>query len=730
MKKSLIQKLKLALLVLVHWTILPRADAVQETWTPTGSMTGARMSHTATFLPNGMVLVAGGTAPIGANLSSAKLYNANAGTWTSTGSMSCARGAGHIATLLANGKVLVAGGYGGAADVSSAEVYDPATGTWTSTGSMSSPRFGHTGTLLTNGKVLVAGGRNGSGNYLSSAALYNPATGTWASTSSMSGPRIGHTATSLTNGKVLVAGGYHGNNLSSAALYDPSTETWASTGSMSIPRGYHTATMLANGTVLVAGGATGSSHYSSAEIYDPATGTWTPTDSMISIHSNHTATMLANGTVLVAGGYGSGAYLSSAEIYDPGTGTWVSAGSMSTRRAFHIATLLADGRVLVAGGDDGSGVTHSSAELYDPKYTLTVGDLFHGQVKGNSSPYFPDSTATLTATADPGYLFTGWTGDVSGATNPLSVSMNANKMIGAVFTPDLSDTDGDCLNNYDEVVIYGTDPIRNDTDGDNLTDSWELGIGRFTVVAGAFTWAQARADAHARGGELACFPTETLWKFALESVGPGGLDNYTGLWIGATDATAEGTWAWVNGEQFNFSLWATGRPDFIAGNTLDFAEVDGGEGAEVGKWYDRSATSTRDGYILETGYSTDPRIADIDGDGLNDGAEQAAGSNPFLADTDDDGFSDLIEVNTGFNPSLAESTPEGNATIKIVPSATPALAEVRFNAANGVRYQIEASADLQTWETVESAIVGQGRVVMRSYSTENLPKRYFRVRRN
>ena len=60
---------------------------------------------------------------------------------------------------------------------------------------------------------------------------------------------------------------------------------------------------------------------------------------------------------------------------------------------------------------------------------------------------------------------------------------------------------------YLEVFNYGTDPNLRDTDGDGLKDGWEVGLGRFSVIAGNFTWAQARADAHTRGGELACFPT-------------------------------------------------------------------------------------------------------------------------------------------------------------------------------------------------------------------------------
>src|SRR5476651_257874 len=87
--------------------------------------------------------------------------------FNSTGSLATARYY-HTATLLPNGKVLVAGGSGviSSGSLASAELYDPASGTWTATGSLATERHFHTATLLPNGKVLVAGGFDSSGNAL------------------------------------------------------------------------------------------------------------------------------------------------------------------------------------------------------------------------------------------------------------------------------------------------------------------------------------------------------------------------------------------------------------------------------------------------------------------------------------------------------------------------------------------------------------------------------------
>jgi hypothetical protein len=340
-------------------------------WFPTGSMISPHQFHTATLLPNGTVLVVGGygyTNGIPVSQGS-EIYDPVTSTWAGAGGL-FPTPAEHTATLLPNGTVLVAGGRDDVTGfaLANAQIYDPVANSWTATGSMTTARADHTATLLPNGTVLVAGGI---GSEPASAEIYDPSAGTWTATGSMSAARYRHTATLLPNGTVLVAGGIDFGilSLASAEIYDPSAGTWTATGSMSTGRFVDTATLLPNGTVLVAGGElqAGVPPLASAEIYDPGTGNWTLTESMSTGRAVYTATLLSNGTVLAAGGDAilSSGPTASAEIYNSGTGIWTLTGSMSTGRAEHTATLLSNGTVLVAGGRGLMDVGLATAEIYD-----------------------------------------------------------------------------------------------------------------------------------------------------------------------------------------------------------------------------------------------------------------------------------------------------------------------------------------------------------------------------
>jgi hypothetical protein len=131
-------------------------DPAAGTFTLTGTLGIARDCHTMTVLPDGRVLIAGGERLFGMDYGvydHGQLFNAATGSSGAPVPMSYAR-VYHTATLMPNGRVLLAGG----SDTITAEWFDPATSTFGPVFAMVKERFGHTATLLLDGRVLIAGG--------------------------------------------------------------------------------------------------------------------------------------------------------------------------------------------------------------------------------------------------------------------------------------------------------------------------------------------------------------------------------------------------------------------------------------------------------------------------------------------------------------------------------------------------------------------------------------------
>lgn len=431
-------------------------DPATGKWSVTGSMSTSRDEQSATLLGTGDVLVTGGFTQegfgAGHNLPGAELYSPARGTWRPTAPMVTAR-SGQTATLLPNGWVLVAGG-----GTTSAQIYEPQRAMWVSPGAMGTARTDAAATLLPGGHVLVTGGDGPDGQPLASAEEflagpgplvsvtpasvgfggqqvgttsgvktykvtnvgtadlmasgvtvtgkdagdYRAGTGctkaavspggtctvgvrfapsvpglrtaavalsdnaplspqgpaitgygigpnAWAPAAPMSTPREEFSATLLPDGKVLMAGGQTilGNGLASAELYNPATRSFSPTGSLNDARGFPAATLLRSGQVLIAGGSAGDLNLSSAELYDPATGTWSRTTPMHAAGYRLTSTLLADGSVLVTGFAGT----NTAEVYNPANATWTNTGPMTASQSFATATLLPSGEVLLAGGE-------------------------------------------------------------------------------------------------------------------------------------------------------------------------------------------------------------------------------------------------------------------------------------------------------------------------------------------------------------------------------------------
>jgi hypothetical protein len=125
-------------------------------------MAGDRFGHAAAPLPDGRVLVVGGqTWQIGREsrpLASAEIYDPKTDAWTAAaGSLKAARDR-PTATSLPDGRVLIVGGTARGTPPRMAEIFDPKTGLFTDAAPLAEGRMAHDACLLPDGRVLVAGG--------------------------------------------------------------------------------------------------------------------------------------------------------------------------------------------------------------------------------------------------------------------------------------------------------------------------------------------------------------------------------------------------------------------------------------------------------------------------------------------------------------------------------------------------------------------------------------------
>jgi hypothetical protein len=133
------------------------------------------------------------------------------------------------------------------------------------------------------------------------------------------------------------------------------------------------------------------------------------------------ATTVGNGTVAPA----SGTYLSGTSVVvtaTPAAGWrfdhWSGDVSGTTNP---VTVVMSVNRVFVA-------------HFVQLSYTLSATVTGGGTVSPASGTYLSGTSVVITATPAAGWHFDSWSGDVSGTTNPVTVTMSANRNINAIFT--------------------------------------------------------------------------------------------------------------------------------------------------------------------------------------------------------------------------------------------------------------------------------------------------------
>lgn len=437
--------------------------------TQVGKLGITRIFHTATTLANGEVLITGGTTDSqGASVvATAELYHPATGTFTYVnGAAECPPGGGtpgcmvigrarHTATLLPNGKVLIAGGYGpDGSTLNTAELYDPATQTFTATGNLKSARSNHSAIRYNNDFVMLVGGvvpgafgpqqlttselyyvqtgafgdfgvnnnlafpqtlprlfGSGGGPPIASVGgspntkqtqIFGTA-GSWEKGLDLEMDRNAHELTVIGSNSqgapiALVTGG----GTSSGATIDKVTDTaelldtFAGakpvllTGKMSTPRAYHTATRLPDGRVFIAGGqdedgvADGTT-----DLYQPSLQTFTPGPAIFP-RTQHTASLFNTQVAATT----TTALASSVNPSSPGQSvTFTATVSAGSGTPAGMVTFKDGGTTIGGASLSGGSATFTTS-------TLTVGAHTIAAVFEGSASFATSTSAPLTQTVN------------------------------------------------------------------------------------------------------------------------------------------------------------------------------------------------------------------------------------------------------------------------------------------------------------------------------------------
>ncbi len=266
----------------------------EDSFSLVGGMMARRADHTATLLTNGMVLVAGGTPeqkdPAGGGLlpETAEIFDPVSNKFSVVATL-LVRRAQHTATLLPNGDVILAGGAGTNTII---ERLHSENGRWTTlvAGLLQEPRTQHMAWLLPNGKIMFAGGTTRSNAF---AEVFDPESRKSERVQS-SGSQLPVAAAS--RGKILLEG-YLPGYVPAAEIYDIEANTFTA---LSLPPNTlldarSNYLLLDNGNLLFTGSA--------AHIFDLRAGTVTVAPALAARHWLHTTVQFSDGRILLIGGY-------------------------------------------------------------------------------------------------------------------------------------------------------------------------------------------------------------------------------------------------------------------------------------------------------------------------------------------------------------------------------------------------------------------------------------------
>lgn len=280
----------------------------------TPALATARSSHTQTTLLDGRVLMTGGHAgaegtDVGTPVASVEIFDPATGDLTAGPDMSASR-AGHSATTLPDGRVVVAGG-------STWEIFLPdprGSDSWSAPFALERSRTDHAAVALADHagpgqhRVLLIAG---SGSGPTTLEMLDPDAGmSTLMTSALSVGVDDLAAARLDDGRVLIVGGQNlagGDTVGQSYLFDPIDTIVAAPSPPGFPSGLADHQLVGLGRfAIVLGGeqqvAGVDTELDHSAIYDRAAGDWIFDSAMNFAHDDFAAVRLADGRILVVDG--------------------------------------------------------------------------------------------------------------------------------------------------------------------------------------------------------------------------------------------------------------------------------------------------------------------------------------------------------------------------------------------------------------------------------------------
>lgn len=399
----------------------------------------------------------------------------------------------HISAIAFAGKIYAIGGQlghdcGGGKEVSTCHVYNPVTDAWTQLPSLPTGRSHAEGSIFAiDGKIYLVGGQGSDGNSTKKVTIFDPAAnngiGSWTESTSLALPYIYEGLSAAVIGTTFIIS--HGSRGSSRypqkttysrtitrnpvyKLGFPSDCLNLSDSSGALVKGY---TLLytidstksystsSNASWLtVSKNATGTTNQNAVDIEVTAntsnlkSGTYSATITATGTGNgpNYTpATLCVNLTVqpkaipssysLFTSASGAGSISKSPDLaaYNSGTNVTISAypdeGNQFAGWSGDAAGLV-NPLTISMNGDKHVTATFKPIPA---KYNLNVSANGSGSVtkSPDQTSYDSGTNVTLTAVPDAGQQFTGWSGNISEMTNPVTIVVDANKAIAATFEP-------------------------------------------------------------------------------------------------------------------------------------------------------------------------------------------------------------------------------------------------------------------------------------------------------